>query len=140
MSKDKPQDQQKVSRTLSTLKVAETVTIHPQRTDTSFSRSNSMTPKLASEEHEAQLKRLMELQQGFVRSTRISESALESIRAKKEKIKKSQSLADKRRELAKKAVAAQDDEQMFQALFETVHTDLRSQQKSLEEAKQAIEN
>ena len=99
-----------------------------------------MTPKLASQEHEAQLKRLMELQQGFVRSTHISESALESIRAKKEKIKKSQSLADKRRELAKKAVAAQDDEQMFQALFETVHTDLRSQQKSLEEAKQAIEN
>merc|ERR1712066_883146 len=72
--------------------------------------------------------------------THISESALQTIRKKKTAIKSKQVAAEKRRELAKKAVAARDDEEMFQALFENVHEDVRSQQRSLDKAKEAIQS
>merc|ERR1711972_878451 len=72
----------------------------------------------ASQNHEKQLARLMELQRGFVRSTHIDTESLDLIKKKKKAIRTKQAAAEKRRELAKKAVEAQNDEEMFQALFE----------------------
>merc|ERR1711881_142535 len=92
----------------------------------------------ASANHEKQLARLLELQRGFVRSTHIDNNALESIRRNKNIIRSKQAAAEKRRELAKRAVAAQNDEEMFHALFENVHEDVRFQKGQVEKAKTII--
>lgn len=92
----------------------------------------------ASKEHERHLKRLLQLQKGFVRNLPISQEALENIKNKKIQIKHKQLAAEKRRELAKKAVEAKDDEEMFHALFENVHEDVRIQKRQLDKAKELI--
>merc|ERR1712178_340877 len=92
----------------------------------------------ASQNHEKQLARLLELQRGFVRSTHIDTESLDLIKKKKKAIRTKQAAAEKRRELAKKAVEAQNDEEMFQALFENVHEDVRFQKSQVDKAKEVI--
>jgi kinesin family protein 3/17 len=103
-----------------------------------LSNSTIQEIQAASPSHEKQLARLMQLQRGFVRSTHIDNQSLELIKKKKKVIKTKQAAAEKRRELAKKAVEAQNDEEMFQALFENVHEDVRFQKGQVDRAKDII--
>jgi len=106
--------------------------------DSSIQDSTIQEIQAASPSHEKQLARLMQLQRGFVRSTHIDNQSLELIKKKKKVIKTKQAAAEKRRELAKKAVEAQNDEEMFQALFENVHEDVRFQKGQVDRAKDII--
>lgn len=106
--------------------------------DSTLQDSTIQEIQAASPSHEKQLARLMQLQRGFVRSTHIDNQSLELIKKKKKVIKTKQAAAEKRRELAKKAVEAQNDEEMFQALFENVHEDVRFQKGQVDRAKDII--
>ena len=101
----------------------------------------TINPQAASLTHEKNLKRLLELQRGMTRAVApISTEALANIKRKRAEIKSKQNAAERRRELAKKAVEAKDDEEMFQALFENVHNDVRLNAKKFDKAKEIIKN